>query len=110
MADVCRALRKSQTAAEEVMWRKLRNRQLANCKFRRQHPFTPFIVDFVCLEKRLIVEVDGGQHFENRANDEKRTRFLETRGFRVLRFWNNEVLTDIDAVLERISQTLDSID
>jgi very-short-patch-repair endonuclease len=73
-------------------------------KFRRQTPIGPYIVDFVCLERELVVEIDGGQHMATaqRAKDEERTRWLETQGFMVLRFWNDEVLNQMEAVLERI--------
>ncbi|MFL6580817.1 MAG: endonuclease domain-containing protein [Burkholderiales bacterium] len=88
MSDTSKALRKNQTDAESRLWQRLRNRQLEDCKFRRQHGFQPYIVDFVCLEKKLIVEVDGGQHMANSKSDEQRTKFLESQGFKVIRFWN----------------------
>jgi very-short-patch-repair endonuclease len=96
-----RKLRKNLTEAEQRLWRSLRLRQVAGVKFRRQQPVGPFIVDFVCFELRLIVEVDGGQHSEN-AYDESRSRWLETQGYAVVRFWNNEVLANTDAVLRSI--------
>jgi very-short-patch-repair endonuclease len=99
-------LRKNQTDAETLLWRRLRNRQLEGFKFRRQHSFDPYIVDFVCIEKRLIVELDGGQHALAVEADEHRTKFLEQKGFRVVRFWNNEVLGNTEAVLERIFELL----
>ncbi|MDT8450185.1 MAG: peptide chain release factor N(5)-glutamine methyltransferase [Wenzhouxiangellaceae bacterium] len=100
------ALRRQMTDAECRLWHRLRKRQLHGYKFRRQHTVGPFIADFACIEAGLIVEVDGGQHSEQRAEDEARTRFLRSRGFKVLRFWNNEVLKETDVVLEVISQAL----
>lgn len=100
--DFAKDLRQQATQAEQTLWQRLRNRQILNAKFRRQHPISPYIVDFVCLERQLIVEADGGQHAERQTQDEKRTAFLEAQGFRVLRFWNNEVLTETETVLEVI--------
>jgi adenine-specific DNA-methyltransferase len=97
-----RQLRRDQTDAEQVLWGRLRDRQLCDAKFRRQHPIGPFIADFCCPQRKLIVEMDGGQHAEALAADQKRSRFLENQGYRVLRFWDHEVLTHTDAVLERI--------
>ena len=96
-----RKLRNSMTDAEVCLWRRLRGRQIAGCKFRRQHPFMDYVLDFVCLEKRLVVEVDGGQHFEC-EQDRLRDKHLQAAGFRVLRFWNNQVLQEIDGVVEAI--------
>jgi very-short-patch-repair endonuclease len=83
-----------------VIWRALRSRQLEDLKFRRQATIGPYIPDFVCIEARLVVEIDGGQHAEEL--DRERTRFLEQRGFKVLRFWNNDVLANSEGVLETI--------
>lgn len=101
-----RSLRKDPTDAESLLWYHLRDRRLGNHKFRRQHPIGPYFADFACLEAKLIVELDGGQHVDAATYDESRTRFIETQGYRVLRFWNNEVLTQTDAVRERILQAL----
>ena len=101
-----RKLRALQTEAEKKIWSRLRNRQLAGFKFRRQYPIPPYIVDFVCLEARLILEIDGGQHALRQDADERRTAALESRGFQVVRFWNNEVLSTTDAVLDRVLQVL----
>lgn len=90
------------TDAERRLWGALRQEQVGGYKFRRQHPFGDYILDFVCLERRLVVEVDGGQHLEMREQDQARTEILEKAGFLVLRFWNNEVLEQLDAVMERI--------
>ena len=89
------------------MWRHLRGGQLNGYKFRRQEQVGTFIVDFVCFEKRLIVEADGGHHAAQRDKDEERTAWLKSRGFRVLRFWNNEILTNSEGVMERIREYLD---
>ncbi len=99
-----RELRRNMTDAERALWRELRGGALGG-KFRRQAPLGRYIVDFVCLEKHLIVEVDGGQHAENRS-DQERDRWLESQGFRVLRFWNNEVLGNMSGVLEVIAEAL----
>jgi very-short-patch-repair endonuclease len=96
------SLRKNQTHAEALLWYRLRDRRLGGHKFRRQLPIGPFIADFVCMSARLIVEVDGGQHAERRDYDEVRRRYLMERGFRVIRFWNNDVLQRADAVLESV--------
>jgi very-short-patch-repair endonuclease len=101
-----RTLRQSQTDAERKLWRRLRDRRLTEFKFRRQHPIGPFIADFCCIEARLIVELDGSQHALHRNSDATRTVFLEAEGFRVLRLWDNEILTNIDGVLQRIALAL----
>ena len=97
-----RRLRKEMTDAERLLWQALRNRQIDGLKFRRQHPFDDFILDFVCLEKMLVIELDGGQHVENEVLDNIRTGKLVNAGFRVLRFWNHEVLCQLEDVKERI--------
>ena len=99
-----RQLRRNLTEAEHVLWRHLRLRQLDGHKFRRQQPIGPYIVDFICLETRLIVELDGGQHSNQTASDAERSAWLETQGFRVMRFWNHEVLQNIEAVKESIRE------
>jgi adenine-specific DNA-methyltransferase len=101
-----RTLRQTPTDAEALLWYRLRDRRLAGHKFRRQRPIGPYIADFVCLDAGLVVELDGGQHVEAAAYDARRTRFIEAQGHRVLRFWNGEVLTQVEAVLERIFQAL----
>jgi very-short-patch-repair endonuclease len=95
-------LRRDQTDAEQALWARLRDRQLFGAKFRRQHPIGPFVADFCCPERKLIVELDGGQHAARVAADQKRARFLQEQGYRVLRFWNHDVLGNTEAVLERI--------
>lgn len=101
-----RKLRRNMTDAELRLWRSLRGRQIDGFKFRRQHPFEDYILDFVCLEAMLVIEVDGGQHASNATADEARTKNLNGAGFRVLRFWNDEILCDIEAVRESIWKAL----
>ena len=103
-----RKLRRDITDAEKKLWARLRDRQLCGAKFRRQHPMGPFITDFCCVERGLVVELDGGQDAEQSAADQARTDFLESRGYRVLRFWNNDVLTNLEGVVEGISEALES--
>ena len=106
MKSLARAMRQQATDAERRLWKYLRANRLAGYKFRRQVVIEPYIVDFVCLEARLIVEADGGQHLEQAADDFKRSVFLESRGYKVLRFWNHEILCDIQIVLEQIHSSL----
>lgn len=100
-----RRLRIDQTDAETKLWHCIRNRQIAGCKFVRQEPLEQYICDFVCREKHLIIEVDGGQHAES-SRDQIRDRKLVALGYRILRFWNNEVLTNIEGVLLKIESEL----
>jgi lysyl-tRNA synthetase class 2 len=95
-------MRAQPTDAERRLWSKLRYEQLEGQKFRRQAPVGPYIVDFVCFPMRLIIEADGGQHATDERRDAVRTAWLEAQGFRVLRFWNNEVLSNTEGVLETI--------
>jgi very-short-patch-repair endonuclease len=97
-----RALRNNMSDAEQALWHLLRYRQVSGLKFRRQHPFGDYILDFVCIGKKLVVEVDGGQHGRQAGYDENRTKELQAASFRVLRFWNNEVLEEIESVREKI--------
>jgi len=103
-----RTLRRNQTEAERSLWQHLRNRRLLNCKFRRQHRIGPYYVDFYCAAAMLIVEIDGSQHLEQSEYDQRRTRFLEAMGYRVQRFWNDEVLVNLDLVLDAIAVSLDA--
>ena len=98
-------LRREITDAERKLWSVLRNSQLGVSKFRRQQPIGPFIADFVCQHARLIIEADGGQHAAS-GNDARRTAFLESKGYRVLRFWNNDILENLEAVAESILAAL----
>ena len=98
-----RALRRASSEAERRLWRYLRAHRFDGYKFRRQVVIAPYIVDFVCLEAMLIIEADGGQHSEQQAYDQRRTALLEGMGYRVLRFWNHEILRETEAVLEQIA-------
>jgi very-short-patch-repair endonuclease len=103
-----RQLRREMTDAERLLWFLLRGRRLAGCKFRRQHPIGPYIADFVCLDHRLIVEADGGQHADARlAADELRTKWLMDQGWRVVRFWNGDILYRQNDVLEAIVRAIE---
>ena len=104
-----RRLRNDATDAERHLWRHLRDRQLAGFRFRRQVPLYGFIADFACLEAKLVIELDGGQHVESVAYDQHRDRLLEFHGYRVLRFWDNQVLQQTQAVLEAILRVLQGI-
>jgi very-short-patch-repair endonuclease len=98
-------LRNNATDAERRLWGHLRLRQLQGFKFSRQMPVGPYICDFICRERMLVVEADGGQHAES-ARDAARTVYLERKGYRVLRFWNNDILENIEGVLQGILATL----
>ena len=104
--DFARQLRRRSTDAERLLWRHLRGRRMADFKFRRQEPVGAYIPDFVCHECRLIVELDGGQHADERAYDERRDAWLASQGFRVRRFSDNYVLTNLEGALEAIWQAL----
>jgi very-short-patch-repair endonuclease len=100
-----RQLRVNQTDAETKLWNRIRNRQINSDKFVRQEPIGRYICDFVCREKLIVIEVDGGQHSES-VRDEVRDRYLRAQGYRVLRFWNNDVLSNIEGVLTVIDEAL----
>ncbi|WP_150523413.1 endonuclease domain-containing protein [Roseibium sediminis] len=104
-----RALRRRQTEAERLLWSRLRNRRLNGWKFRRQHPIDRFVVDFVSLDAKLIVELDGSGHGMREASDQHRTLILESLGFRVQRYCNVEVQASIETVLEDILTRLEKI-
>ena len=101
-----RDLRIAQTDAERALWAQLRARTLFQAKFRRQHPVGEFIADFCCPQYRLIIELDGGHHSEHSEEDAQRTAALAALGYRVVRFWNNEVLGSMESVLEQIALEL----
>ncbi len=101
-----RRLRKSQTDAERYLWYQLRDRRFVHFKFRRQHQIGFYIVDFICLHRRIIIELDGGQHTEQKKYDDERTAFLISQKFKVLRFWNHEVFLNTEAVLTKIYEAL----
>ena len=100
--DRANEMRKQATPSEKRIWRRLRNRQLNGLKFRRQHVIAPYVVDFCCIEKRLIIEIDGDDHAGREEQDESRTLKLAEQGYRVIRFTNNQVKADIEAVLLEI--------
>ncbi len=102
LTHLARNLRKSQTDTEQILWLQLRNKRFLNYKFRRQFPVGDYIVDFICLELKLIIELDGSQHLEAENKDAERTLFLNKRGFKVIRFWNNDVINNLEGVLEQL--------
>ena len=101
-----RRLRRQQTDAERILWFRLRGRRLAAWKFKRQVPIDRFIVDFVCADAKLVVELDGSQHAVRTRQDEERTAVLKAMGYLVLRFWNNDVMSNLEGVLQEILSTL----
>jgi len=107
LRDRAKAMRTSQTEAEHRLWQLLRAKRFDGFKIKRQLPIDDYVVDFVCLSARLIVEADGGQHAESR-HDERRDAYLRAQGFRILRFWNNEIFTNEGGVMERILNALSS--
>jgi very-short-patch-repair endonuclease len=106
LTDIARNLRKHSTEAEKRLWLKLSKRQLEGHKFRRQQPKGKYVVDFVNYEKRTIIELDGGQHAVEKKKDRKRDNWLEQQGFRILRFWDNEVFENLEGVLETVRDRL----
>jgi very-short-patch-repair endonuclease len=99
-----RELRNNATDVERLLWRRVRNSQLEGVKFRRQQPIETYIVDFISFEKKIVIELDGGQHAESSEYDEQRSACMRANGFTVVRFWNNDVLENIEGVLEIIRQ------
>ena len=108
--QLARNLRKNSTKQELILWKLLRNHRINNLKFKRQYPIGNYIVDFVCKEKWLIIELDGGQHNEpnNISYDEERTKYLNNRGYRVLRFWNTDIDKNLKGVYEMILQAVEN--
>jgi len=104
--DYARDLRNNATDAERRLWNRLRRRQLGGFKFRRQHPIGRYVCDFVCLEAAVVVEIDGSQHVIDAPYDANRDTFLRSNGFRVLRFWNGDVLSRTDSIVETIFEAL----
>ena len=104
---LARSLRRNQTDTEKKLWGFLRSRQFKGFKFRRQQPVDRYVADFCCLEKKLVIELDGGQHGGRQDQDAERTRFLEGKGFKVIRVWDNEVFENLEVVLELIRQRLE---
>jgi very-short-patch-repair endonuclease len=105
--SIARNLRKNMTEAEKRLWSKLRSCQIHGLKFRRQHPIGNYIVDFACLERKLVIELDGGQHMGDKQ-DKKRDQWLVNEGFKVIRYWNDQVLKETEAVVEDIMRNADS--
>ncbi len=101
-----RKLRSATTDAERRLWSIPRDRQIGGCKFRRQHPIGPFFADFACVERMLVVEADGGQHAES-EDDERRTVWLKGQGWRLIRFWNNEIMSNSEGVARSIWDALE---
>jgi very-short-patch-repair endonuclease len=104
-----RELRKNATKAELALWNRIRNRQVAGVRFNFQVPIGPYISDFVARSIRLIIEVDGGQHADAAPYDRARTRFLTSKGYRVIRFWNNDVFENIEGAVETIARVLEDM-
>jgi very-short-patch-repair endonuclease len=106
--DFARKLRHDQTNVERKLWYALRDRRFHDFKFRRQQPIGPYVVDFICFRRNLIIELDGSQHGEDEARrkDERRTTFLNERGYRVIRFWNYEINQNLDGVFDTIEREL----
>jgi very-short-patch-repair endonuclease len=102
-----RRLRREMTDAEQAIWKLLRGRRFADLKFRRQFPIGPYVADFCCVERKLVVELDGGQHVSQQVYDDEREEFIETQGFRVIRFWNDVVLRETDSVIAQILAVLE---
>ncbi|WP_332748277.1 endonuclease domain-containing protein [Hydrogenophaga sp.] len=107
--EKARELRGQMTEAESLLWLQLKGRRFQGFKFRRQRPLGPYILDFVCLEAGLVIEIDGGQHSGQQAYDQARTALIEAQGLTVIRFWNHEVMNETPAVLEKIWQTLQAL-
>jgi very-short-patch-repair endonuclease len=99
-------LRHNLTPAEQKLWTALRNDQLG-VNFRRQHAIGPFVTDFCCIQKKLIIELDGGQHLEQEQYDQERSQYLQAKGYRVLRFWNKDALNDLNGVIAAIQAALE---
>ncbi len=106
LTEKSKSLRNEPTEAERILWAQIKQRGLKGHKFRRQQPIGEYIVDFVCFEEALIIELDGGQHQAKEVYDGKRDEWLASEGFEVLRFWNNEVTENLAGVIEKILETL----
>lgn len=101
-----RNLRKNATPAEIIFWSKVRNRKFKNLKFKRQYPIGKYIADFVCIEKKLIIELDGWQHSEQESYDLERTKYIENQGYKIFRIWNEELNTNLDGVFLKLEEFL----
>ena len=106
--EKARFLRKNMTKQERILWQFLRKKTINNLKFRRQYPIGNYIVDFICNEKKLIIEIDGGQHNKNKniIHDQERTKYLENKGYKVIRFWNYDIDNNIEGVYQEILKYL----
>ena len=104
--EFARRLRRGQTETEKEFWSKVRNRAFGDHKFRRQHPIGRFIADFVCLDAKLVIELDGGQHLQQQEKDAARTAWLDREGYMVLRFWDNQVFKEWEGVAETVWRAL----
>ena len=102
-----RALRLEHTDAEGLLWSRLRDKQIDGHKFRRQQPIGPYIADFACMTEKLLIELDGGGHAEQKTKDRRREEYLQRSGYRVLRFWNTEVFENLSGVLEKVREALE---
>jgi len=109
--NIARKLRKNSTEQERIMWKLLRNRKFKNLKFKRQVPVGNYVADFLCEEKKLIIEIDGGQHneSENIIKDNTRTKYFESEGYNIIRFWNNEVTENLSGVYDKLSKIVEEI-
>ena len=108
LCNLAKKLRKNQTQQEKIMWDLLRNKKFENLKFKRQVPFEKYIADFICEKEKLIIEIDGGQHNDtiNIEKDNERTKYFENEGYRVIRFWNNEIDNDLEGVYLKLLEIL----
>jgi very-short-patch-repair endonuclease len=106
LAQTAKRLRKNSTDAEKALWLHLKAKQVQGVKFRRQAPIGRYVVDFVCHAKKLVIEVDGGQHAVDKSRDQQRELWLTEQGYSVMRFWNNEILQNIEGVLQRIEEKI----
>lgn len=104
LTKIAKTLRKQTTDAERLLWKHLKAKQVEGFKFRRQQPIGKYVVDFVCFEKSIIIEADGGQHAEEKNKDHERDKWLKPQGFKVMRFWNNDILGNIEGVMETIRE------
>ncbi|MCB1530180.1 MAG: endonuclease domain-containing protein [Rhodospirillales bacterium] len=109
ITKTARNLRQNQTEAEKCLWLHLRSRQMEGCKFYRQFPVPPYYADFACRSAGLIVEIDGGQHADRKGYDMKRTAFMERKGYKVLRFWNNQGMQETEGVLQTIRDEMQAL-
>jgi len=100
-------LHRNLTPAEEILWSHIRGHRMQGVHFRNQHAIGNYVVDFCAPRKKLIIELDGSQHMDQEQYDQERTAFLESKGYRVLRFWNHQVMNDLESVLHAINQALD---